>query len=348
MDLQLAKEILNGLDHFQASLELPTLELMVEAFNTARANLGYEITFYLPGTVKIDKVRGRYPAISITGDRCSLLCEHCKAKLLLPMWKADTPAELKDTLIAVYEKGVLGALLTGGSDKEGRLPWEGFLSAIEDVSSQTELYLTAHTGFLNKSQAYGLRQAGIRQGLLDLMGSDEVAQGVYHLRSLLPVLNALKGICEAGLELVPHILAGLEYGRLKSEYQALSILKDYNPKSLVFVTLTPFKGTGMEGVNPPDPLEVAKLIATARLMFPGLPISLGCERKRGRYAEMLEYLALLSGIDRMAIWSEGAISLAQGLGLRPRFQLTCCSLDPKEELCTSLTQSFDHPAHHLG
>ena len=334
MDLTLLKEILNKLGNFEASISQQTFELMVEAFNTARASLGWDITFYLPGTVKIHKLRGKYPAISITGDRCLLLCEHCKGKLLQPMWKVNTPAELKDLLIQTHKKGMNGALLTGGSDKEGRLPWESFFDTIGDVYSATHLYLTAHTGFLNNTQALGLKEAGIRQGLLDVMGSDEVAQKVYHLPSLLPVLSAIEAIKEAGLELVPHILAGLDYGKIKAEHNALLILKDFEPDGLVFVTLTPFKGTDMEHASPPDPVEVARLIATARLMFPALSISLGCERQRGNYAERIECLALLAGIDRMAVWSENTLSLALALGLKPRFQLTCCSLAPSKALCT--------------
>jgi uncharacterized radical SAM superfamily protein len=72
---------------------------------------------------------------------------------------------------------------------------------------------------------------------------------------------------------------------------------------------------------------VARLIAKARLLMPHLPISLGCERPRNKEGMELEKLALCAGITRMAVWSEEAIEEASGLGLRPRFQPTCCSVD---------------------
>ena len=60
-------------------------ELYEAAWLTARANHGHEFTFYLPGMIRYGKDRGRYPAVSITGNRCELQCEHCKGKLLEPM-----------------------------------------------------------------------------------------------------------------------------------------------------------------------------------------------------------------------------------------------------------------------
>jgi uncharacterized radical SAM superfamily protein len=242
------------------------------------------------------------------------------------MWKVNEPFELKETLLGIHEKGYIGALLTGGSDKDGRLPWEMFLGAIKEVSSSTGLYLTAHTGFLDLEQAQGLSGAGVRQGLLDLMGSEDVAREVYHLGSLVPVLRAARAIKESQMEFVPHIVAGLEYGRVKSEFEALQILKDLEPECLVIVTLTPLKGTLMEHLEPPSLKDVTRLMVHARLMHPGLSISLGCERKRGAYSRHLEALAVISGIDRMAVWDEGSVLLAEALGLRPRFQLSCCSV----------------------
>jgi uncharacterized radical SAM superfamily protein len=163
--------------------------------------------------------------------------------------------------------------------------------------------------------------------LIDVMGDEETASKVYHLRSLERVQESLESISESGLQLVPHVVAGLFYGRIKGEPQALELLSRYNPSALVIVVLTPLKGTAMAHMSPPSPLEVARLIAQARLLMPHVPISLGCERPRNRHGFILEKLAIRAGATRMAVWSEEAIEEATRLGLEPHFQPTCCSVD---------------------
>jgi uncharacterized radical SAM superfamily protein len=301
--------------------------LFQEAWKTARSNFGHDFTFYLPGMIRYDRERGRYPAISITGSRCDLLCEHCKGRLLAPMIEVREPEELVGLSARLSRQGALGLLLSGGSDLQARLPWPKFYDAIQRVSRETSLFISGHVGFPDRVTAAQLHHVGVRQALIDVMGDEETASRVYHLGSLDRVQESLEGISESGLQLVPHIVAGLFYGRIKGEYQALELLSRYKPSALVIVVLTPLKGTAMAGLNPPSPLEVARLIAKARLLMPHVPISLGCERPRSRHGITLERLAMTAGATRMAVWSEEAIEEAKRLGLEPRFQPTCCSVD---------------------
>ena len=61
---------------------------------------------------------------------------------------------------------------------------------------------------------------------------------------------------ESGLEWVPHIVAGLHYGTIRGEYEALDLIGRYNPAALVIVVITPLAGTPMANVTPPSPIEV--------------------------------------------------------------------------------------------
>ena len=300
--------------------------LFKEAWEIARAEHGNAFTFYLPGMVRYGNLRGRYPALSITGDKCLLQCEHCRGKLLTPMLKADQPEAFLKAGLEQARKGASGLLLTGGSDGKGQLPWQRFFPVIQELSERTGLYLSAHTGFPDLDSCIRLKRAGVRQGLLDVMGDDRTAADVYHLEGLKPVLRGLKAVKESGLELVPHVVAGLQYGKIAAEKEALEIIRSFNPNALVVVVLTPLKGTPMEVVSYPEPVEVARLIASARVMMPHVPISLGCERPRNRDGWLMEKLAVRAGATRMAVWSDGAIEEACTLGLKPRFQATCCSV----------------------
>lgn len=300
--------------------------LFERAFRETRAKHGTEITFYLPGMIRYENQRGRYPAISLTGNRCELQCEHCKGRLLGPMIQVTEPDDLIAKALYLEKRGAHGLLLSGGSDRQGRLPWAKYSDAIRELAETTRLFLSAHVGFPDLETCRQLKKNGVRQALLDVIGDEETASQVYHLRGLQTVRDALENISQSGLQLAPHIVAGLHYGRIKGEEDALQMLSRYDPAVLVVVVLTALKGTPMAGITPPSPLEVARLIAKARLLMPQLPISLGCERPRNKEGTKLEKLALRAGITRMAVWSEEVLEEASRLGLSPRFQPTCCSV----------------------
>jgi hypothetical protein len=243
------------------------------------------------------------------------------------MIQVTEPNDLMQKALYLQKRGVHGILLSGGSDRQGRLPWAKYVDAIREITEATGLYLSAHVGFPDLETCRQLKKSGLRQALLDVMGDEETATRVYHLNGLQTVKDALESVSQSGLQLAPHIVAGLHYGRMKGEDHALRILSRHNPAVLVVVVLTGLKGTPMAGMEPPSPLEVARLIARARLLMPRVPISLGCERPRNKQGTELEKLALRAGITRMAVWSEEVLEEASRLGLRPRFQATCCSVD---------------------
>jgi uncharacterized radical SAM superfamily protein len=326
------KPIYFGMEAQQQEITTEDQYLFQQAWEMARLNFGLDFTFYLPGMIRYDRERGRYPAVSITGDRCELMCEHCKGHLLAPMIHITKPEELAERSIKLFKSGALGLLLSGGSDHHGKMPWSKFYGAIRRIGQETDLFLSAHVGFPDRNTCTELHQAGVKQALIDVMGDDKTASMVYHLQDLRQVEESLKNISSSGLQLVPHIVCGLFFGKMEAEYKALELLSRYNPSSLVIVVLTPMKGTAMTEAIPPQPLEVARLIARARLLMPQVHISLGCERPRNRQGLFLERLALKAGATRMAIWSEETIAEAARLGLRPRYQPTCCSVDFREAL----------------
>jgi len=313
--------------------------LFQAAWDEARLKHGYDFTFYLPGMIRYGSTRGRYPAVSITGTHCDLLCEHCKGRLLEPMIQVPDPAELSSVVRRFKERGALGLLLSGGSGRSGNLPWERFYDAVAKAYEETGLFMSAHVGFPDRETCRRLKQAGIKQALTDVMGDRKTATRVYHLKSETVVLKALESISQSGLALAPHVVAGLYYGRLEGEKKALEFISRYQPEVVVMVVLSPLKGTPMASVVPPSPLEVARLIAEARLLMPEVPIALGCERPRNNQGWMLERLAIMAGATRMSVWSDEAIREALELGLKPRFQLTCCSVPFRDDFAcrTDLT-----------
>ena len=275
-------------------------DLFSEAWGVARRHHGDQVTFYLPGMIRYGNLRGLYPAMSLTGGRCELMCEHCKGLLLTPMIQATSPEALVRKCRNLARSSRVGVLLSGGSDREGRMPWERFFEAISAVKSETGLFISVHSGFLDRATATGLKQAGVDQALIDVMGDEATARGVYHLDGLHTVITSLESLVGSGIEVVPHVVAGLMYGRIGGEYDALRMIGRFRTASLVIVVLTPLKGTPMWGVSSPSPAEIGRLIATARLMMPRISISLGCERPRTEEGQEMEELAIHAGATRMA------------------------------------------------
>ncbi len=316
------------------AIPLAERALFQAAWQTARSHLGADFTFYLPGMIRYGRRRGRYAAISITGDRCQLLCEHCRGLLLEPMLKAASPEQLLKECRALSQSGTVGVLLSGGADKEGRLPWHRYLDSIRRIKQETGLHISAHVGFPDLDTCRKLKAAGLDQALVDVIGDDDTATQVYHLEGLARISDSLRSIVQSGLELVPHVVTGLHYGELRGEVQALEMISGLPLAGLVVVVLSPLKGTPMADAPTPSAAAVARLIAAARLKLPKTPIALGCERPRNREGRLLERLALLAGATRMAVWSEDAVKEARELGLHPRFQPTCCSVRPSPGMKT--------------
>jgi len=288
-------------------------------------HFGKQITFYLPGMISYNGLKGAYPGISITGPYCALMCDHCQARILQPMPAVMSPDALIDMCRRFADRGCLGVLISGGCDPVGRLPWRAFASAIRTVKQQTGLYISVHCGLLDLDTAMVLKNAGVDQALLDVVGDDETYRTVCHVDfGISHILSSLEALNRADLPVVPHVVCGLYQGRMKSELKAIEMIAGFPIEQLVIVSLMAIRGTPFEGVRTPDAMEVAEIIVEARRHMPRVRMSLGCARRRGD--EEIERLALEGGVNRMALPSDAVMERARELGLEIRYQRTCCSV----------------------
>lgn len=305
----------------------PLWELLARARALSRDRFGDKVVLCLPGMFRVDGKTGLYPAVSITGGRCSLGCEHCRGKILEPMYSVGDSWELLELCIRLEQEGAIGCLITGGSDHKGRLPWRGFLGGLERVKARTGLHVSVHSGMLDLDTAQAIKEAGVDQALVEVVGARETWSEVMHLEEGPELLEeTLEALYSSGLKVAPHVVAGIHGGTILGERKALEILRQYPVEILVWVAFMPLKGTPLEKASPASPNEVARLIAESRFMFPEAFITLGCARPRGRKRLELERLALGAGVQRIALYSEETVRAAQELGLEVEFQLACCSV----------------------
>jgi uncharacterized radical SAM superfamily protein len=299
--------------------------LLYAAREQSWASFGHRITFYLPGMFIFNGMKGLYPAISITGKNCSLLCDHCRGKILSSMIQAQTPELLIERCRTLDSEGAIGVLISGGCNQQGKLPWNKFLNAVEQIKCTTSLHISVHTGFIDKKVAMAMKNAGIDQTLIDVIGDSDTFKKIYHLSDGSRQLQtSLDAICSVDLHLIPHIVCGLDYGKIRGENDALALIAQYPVKKLVIVSLMQIPDTPTFLSPPPAAEEVVKIIIKARTMLPGAEISLGCARRRGN--RQLEILAVKAGVNSMALPSDEAIEQAKAFNLDIRYQKTCCSV----------------------
>ncbi|MBS7287633.1 MAG: radical SAM protein [Candidatus Freyarchaeota archaeon] len=283
-----------------------------------------------PRVLRVYAPSSLFPSISVTGARCELNCAHCNRHYLRHMIPAETPEKLYKVCVSLYERGAVGCLISGGSVRAGYVPLEPFVEAIGQVKEETDLILNVHTGLISRELAQRLAEAGVDVASLDVVGDTDTVRMVYGLdRGAEDYFEALKTHVEAGIRhVVPHICVGLHYGGLRGEMKALEAIRRVKPEALVFIVLIPTRGTRMEGVPPPDPLGVVKVVAAARLMLRDTAIILGCMRPPGKIREKLDLLAL-DIIDGIVLPTRKAIKEAEKRGFTVK-RLSACCATPRE------------------
>jgi len=306
-------------------------KLIVAAREVGWKNLGKRIRFYAPSfahykTPYFSSSPTAFPSISLTGSSCALRCKHCDGKVLDPMIPATSPNELIEVCTKLKVRGAVGCLISGGCLPNGSVPLHKFVDAIAKVKGDLGLTVVVHTGVIDLAMARALRETGVDAALIDVIGSDETVREVYQLNIGVADYDAsLRALYESGIPLVPHILVGLHYGKLKGEFQALRMVSKYSPSAVIVIALIPVRGTPMEGVEPPTPRDIAKVLVTARLMLPQTPLALGCMRPKGEHRVKTDTFAVKAGVNAIAFPTKEAVQLAESMGLEITFSSLCCS-----------------------
>jgi uncharacterized radical SAM superfamily protein len=268
----------------------------------------------------------RFPTVSVTGTACALNCKHCGGKVLETMHPATTPNTLFALAMKLKQNGALGCLVSGGCTPEGSVPLKPFLPTIEKIKRELGLTVFVHTGIIDAATATALKRAGVDAALIDIIGSDETIKKTCNLNvTAKDYAASLKAMQQAGLNLVPHVIVGLNEGKLKGELDALQMIASVKPSALVVIAFMPIHGTAMAQVKPPQPADIAKVTAASRLMFPKTPLALGCVRPKGKRRAETDILALKAGVDAIAFPSEAVIEYAEAQGYALSFSSYCCA-----------------------
>ena len=290
-----------------------------------------EIRFYAPSftyykTKHFCSSTKDFPTISVTGNTCALNCKHCGGRVLETMNPALSPDELFDLGTELKHNGAKGVLVSGGCLPDGSVPLDEFVSTIGKFKRMLGLTVFVHTGIIGQATALKLKNASVDAALIDVIGSSQTVEKIYNLKvTVQDYADSLVALEDAGLPIVPHVIVGLNEGKLDGELRALQMIQKVKPSAVVIIAFMPIHGTAMTKVAPPQPVDIAKVAMMARLMFPETPLVLGCMRPKGRSRSETDILALKAGVDAIAFPSEAAVEYAKSKGYQTTFSSYCCA-----------------------
>src|SRR5665647_1391140 len=151
-----------------------------------------------------------FPTISITGNTCALNCKHCGGKVLETMHSAMTPEGLFELGLKLKKTSAKGCLVSGGCLPDGSVPLDDFVPILERFKRELGLTVFVHTGIIKQETAVALKKACVDAALIDVIGSAETVGKIYNLKvTIKDYANSLKVLQEAKLNIVPHVIVGL-------------------------------------------------------------------------------------------------------------------------------------------
>lgn len=310
------------------------MAVTTECLEIRRANFGDTITFHAPGLrrYKTDEFDSQnaieFASISVTGTACGLSCEHCRTNVLHGM--ADLrrhDGSLFDLCADLASKGARGVLISGGSDKLGRVPLLPHIKDMKRVRKELGLAIRVHTGLPDEETCAALGEVEIDGAMIDVIGHRDTMREVYHLDSAPEDYeNSLAWLEHYKVPTIPHIILGLHFGKMLGEGYALEMIVRHPPKILVLVVLMPLTGTPMVGVTPPRLEEIGAFFEISRKALPSTPVMLGCARPMGELKVEIDRLAVNAGLNGIAYPANGIVEYARQYGLRPQFINACCGV----------------------
>ncbi len=272
--------------------------------------------------------KNSFPAFSITAGACGLNCDHCQKKILEPMIPATNPAMLEDKVRRLIdEESLNGFLLSGGSNRRNEIAYSRYMPVVAKLKREfPHLKVAVHSALLDEPRAREMEAAGVDTVMMDVIGADETIREVYKLeRPVEDFESTLSALCSTSMEVTPHIVIGLHYGRILGEARALDIVSRFDVTALVLVVIMPFYAKPGTFATPAT-TAVGEVFLEARRRLADKQVLLGCARPPGMHKRVTDAYATMAGLDGIAFPADGAVAVAHTIG-RPFEQAhSCCSI----------------------
>jgi biotin synthase len=276
-----------SLEEIQALLALPLMELLWQAQQVHRAaNPGYRVQLA--------------SLLSVKTGGCEEDCAYCPQSL---HHSADVAGRPELAVEPVLERArtarEAGAqrFCMGWAWREIRdgAPFEAMLQMVRGVR-ELGLEACVTAGMLTDSQAARLAEAGLTAYNHNLDTSPEHYERIITTRTYQERLETLQRVRRAGITLCCGGIIGLGESTADraSLLQVLAAM-DPHPESVPINALVAVEGTPLEEQAPVDPLELVRMVATARILMPHSRVRLSAGREA--LSREAQILCLLAGAD---------------------------------------------------
>ena len=276
------------IEEIQALLELPLMDLLWQAQTVHReANPGYRVQLA--------------SLLSVKTGGCEEDCAYCSQSIHnssdVSAFEAQMQVEhVLERARAAKEAGA-DRFCMGWAWREIRdgAPFEAMLEMVRGVRAMgMEACVTA--GMLTDHQAERLAEAGLTAYNHNLDTSPEHYDRIISTRTYQERLETLQRVRKAGVTLCCGGIIGMGE-TLRDRASMLQVLAtmDPHPESVPVNGLVAVEGTPLEEQTPFEPLELVRMVATARILMPYSRVRLSAGRES--MSREAQILCLQAGAD---------------------------------------------------
>lgn len=293
----------------QALLELPLVDLLWQAQQVHRAaNPGYHVQLA--------------SLLSVKTGGCEEDCAYCPQSLHNSSDVSGQPELAVEPVLArarAAKRAGADRFCMGWAWREIRdgAPFEAMLQMVRGVR-ELGLEACVTAGMLSDSQAARLAEVGLTAYNHNLDTSPEHYDQIITTRTYQERLETLQRVRSAGISICCGGIIGMGEGP-EDRAGLLEVLAnlDPHPESVPINALVAVEGTRLDDLPPVDPLELVRMVATARILMPSARVRLSAGREQlGREAQILCLLAGANSIfygDTLLTTSNPAVEADRAL-----------------------------------
>lgn len=258
------------LEEVKSLYERPLFELI-------DASRAVHLAHHAPSTIQLCTL------VSIKTGGCPEDCGYCSQSSKHRSLKGEPMLKLADVLAAARDAKASGAtrLCMGAAwrnPKDGP-SFDRVLEMVREVKA-LGLETCVTLGMLTADQATRLKEAGLDSYNHNLDTSREHYPSIVSTRTFDDRLATLKHVRTAGIRVCSGGIIGMgesldDRCRLLIELSTL----DPHPDSVPINALVPIAGTPLGNLPHTDPLDLVRMVATARIMMPRAKVRLSAGRK---------------------------------------------------------------------
>lgn len=270
----------------------------------------------IPKDTVVSRSPGKgFLTVSVTGKKCELMCSHCSGKHLEGMIPVSNPDELLRIAKDSFSSEIKGILVSGGCDKNGKVPLRRYLKTIQELSD-LGMKVNLHPGILTEEDVFSFSNLEKVYLSMDVHSDPEVIKTVFRLSDPEVYEKALDAALSTGCKVIPHLTVGFSR---EDFIQSAKSVKEKGIKNVVLLGLVPTEGTEFENHDTTED-EIVESVKT--LIEMGFDVTLGC--MRNRKLRNLEKRCIEAGVRKIANISNETESWAKSNGYDIVRENMCC------------------------